>query len=294
MTEQEPWTIGRLLQWTQRYLAQRDAESPRLDAEVLLAHARGCQRIELYTEFDTVADDDLREKFRELVRRRAAGTPVAYLVGSKEFYSLPFRVTPDVLIPRPETEFIVIRALDLAKTMRQQDPAKRVSVLDVGTGSGVLAICAAIHLEGSEVTAVDISEPALQVAQENAAAHGVADRIRFLKSGLLQHIPAGQKFDLILSNPPYVSNAEFDQLPAEVRENEPRQALVAGETGTEVIQALVQQAVPVLDQGGSLLVEVSPMIATNVQDLLRAIPRFKSTQITKDLAGHPRVVEAQV
>ncbi len=140
MTEQESWTIGRLLNWTTDFLREKGADSPRLDAEVLLAHARGCQRIELYTAFEEEAAEPLREMFRDLVRRRAAGTPVAYLVGHREFFSLAFQVSPDVLIPRPETELLVVRVLDLAKT---QASSGTLRLVDVGTGSGILAV---LHL----------------------------------------------------------------------------------------------------------------------------------------------------
>src|SRR5262245_8633274 len=142
MSQSDPWTLGRLLLWTTDHLKQQGAESPRLDAELLLAYARGCQRIELYTAFNDVADDATRSTFRDLVRRRAAGEPVAYLVGKREFYSLSFRVTPDVLIPRPETELLVVRLLDLIRQAAIAQP----SIADVGTGSGIIAICAAKHL----------------------------------------------------------------------------------------------------------------------------------------------------
>src|SRR5690349_22822695 len=135
----DSWTIGRLLKWTTDFLKQRGAESPRLDAEVLLAHARGCERIQLYTSFEEDASETLRADFRALVKRRSEGTPVAYLVGKREFYSLPFEVTPDVLIPRPETEHLVVELLDRAKEF----PAgTALEIADVGTGSGIIAICA--------------------------------------------------------------------------------------------------------------------------------------------------------
>src|SRR3981081_1373667 len=165
----EQWTIGRLLAWTTDYLKRQGAESPRLDAEILLAAVRNCQRIQLYTSFDEPADEPTRERFRELVRRRAEGTPVAYLVGHKEFYSLSFRVSPDVLIPRPETELLVVRLLDIAKscpaakTGPVEANAAPFTIADVGTGSGIIAICAAKHLPGARVTAIDISPAALAV-----------------------------------------------------------------------------------------------------------------------------------
>ncbi len=153
MNETDSWTVGRLLQWTTDYLQEHGADNPRLDAEVLLAHARGCPRIELYTAFGAVADEDLRTEFRELVKRRAKGTPVAYLVGYREFYSLRFRVTPDVLIPRPETEFVLITLLDLIKEAGQLDHPLRIA--DVGTGSGNLAVAIAVPTyHSAQVTAI--------------------------------------------------------------------------------------------------------------------------------------------
>src|SRR5215471_7417879 len=156
MSQSEPWTIGRLLTWTTDYLKQHGADSPRLDAEVLLAEARGCKRIELYTAFAEIADEQTRTAFRELVRRRAEGTPVAYLVGKREFFSLSFRVTPDVLIPRPETETLIVRLLDLANQEIAGVGQGETKILDVGTGSGIIPISAAKHLPNAQITAVDI------------------------------------------------------------------------------------------------------------------------------------------
>src|SRR5262245_59393800 len=192
------WTVLRLLTWTTEYLKSHGSDSPRLDAEVLLAAARGCERIMLYAAFDEIVADEVRARFRELVKRRAEGTPVAYLVGKREFYSLAFRVTPDVLIPRPETEFAVVAALDAlgaaSPKARVQSPKADASstdigpgtldlgrswVADVGTGSGAIAVAIARHAEGARVVATDVSAAALGVAKENAAAHGVADRIEF-------------------------------------------------------------------------------------------------------------------
>ena len=154
-----PWTIGRLLTWTTDFLREKESTSPRLDAEVLLAYARDCPRIELYTAYEVVAEDSLRARFRELVRRRAEGMPVAYLVGQREFFSLPFKVTADVLIPRPETELLVVRTLDLAKSLMENlSRDTPLQIADVGTGSGNVAICCAKHLPHCQVTAIDISE----------------------------------------------------------------------------------------------------------------------------------------
>ena len=286
----ETWTIGRLLEWTADFLADHDADSPRLDAEILLAEARGCKRIDLYAAFTEVADERVRVAFRELVRRRAEGTPVAYLVGHREFYSLKFRVTPAVLIPRPETELLVVRLLELAG---ERPPGDQITIADVGTGSGVIAICAAKHLPAARITAVDISEPALAVAESNARDHKVADRIDFLQSDLLDAVDTDRRFDLIISNPPYVTSEEMQTLAATVKDHEPQVALVAGTTGTEVIERLVPQAAERLHPGGHLLIEISPMLEQAAQRLIDGEERLQRGPIIKDMAGHARIVQAR-
>jgi len=287
----EAWTIGRLLQWTADYLKQHGAENPRLEAEVLLAHARGCKRVELYTSFGDVADDALRNKFRELVKRRADGVPFAYLAGKREFYSLDFRVTPDVLIPRPETEFLVIALLDLVKAMPPSEAS--IEVADVGTGSGIIAVCVARHAPRVRVTAIDQSPQALAIARENAEKHGVTSRVTFVESDLFAAIPADQRFAIIASNPPYVSEAEYAALSPEVRDHEPRAALVAGPTGTEVIERLLPQAAARLKPGGALLLEISPMLQQRVETLVASSGDWQLSPTIKDLAGHARIIVAK-
>ena len=289
MPQTEVWTVGRLLQWTTDYLKSNRSATPRLDAEVLLAEALGCRRIELYTRFDEVPQETPRAAFRELVRRRATGAPVAYLVGRREFYSLSFRVTPEVLIPRPETELLVVTLLDLAKS---RSPAGPLTVADVGTGSGIIAVCAAKHLPGSRITAIDISPAALRLARANAADHGVEGQIKFVESDLFAGVEPAQRFDFVVSNPPYVATAELDGLAADVRNFEPHQALVAGPQGTEVIAALIPQAAGRLNPGGHLLMEISPMIHDAARSLLEADGRFQPGPTVKDLARLPRVVQA--
>jgi release factor glutamine methyltransferase len=285
----EPWTIGRLLVWTVDYLKRHGTENPRLDAEVLLATARGCQRIDLYTAYGEEASDELRAKFRDYVGRRAQGMPVAYIVGHKEFYSLDFEVTPDVLIPRPETESLVVALLDHAK---ERTVESALSIADVGTGSGVIAICAAKYLPTAMVTATDVSPAALCVARRNAERHGVADRITFLESDLLDAVPTDARIDLLVSNPPYVSTAEMAELPPDVRDYEPHLALEAGDKGTAVIERLIAQSAIRLRRGGKLLIEISPMIATRVEELLRDEGRFELLPTLRDAAGQARVIRA--
>jgi release factor glutamine methyltransferase len=299
-TPEEPWTVGRLLSWTIDFLGKHAAENPRLEAEVLLAHARGCRRIDLYAAFGDPATEETRTAFRELVKRRAAGTPVAYLVGHREFYSLEFEVNPDVLIPRPETELLVVALLDCVKRRAGSSfslvpgaqPPGPIAIADVGTGSGVLAVCAAKYVPTAHVTAIDISPAALAVARRNAERHGVADRIRFVASNLFSAEPAELRFDCIVSNPPYISTAEMEQLAADVREYEPDVALRAGEKGTDVIAPLIEQAAVRLKPGGALSIEVSPMIAAEVEQLIRRQAALELGPTIKDLAGHARVVQA--
>ncbi len=291
MTDDAPWTVGRLLAWTTDFLRGKGADSPRLDAEVLLATARGCQRIELYTAFDEVPAEGVRTKFKELVRRRAEGVPVAYLVGKREFFSLSFYVTPDVLIPRPESELLVVRAIDLSRSLASSRDTLRIA--DVGTGSGILAVCCAKHLPECQVIALDISPAALKVAAANAAKHGVAERIEFVESDLFAGCPLDARFDLVLSNPPYVSTRELAELDPGVRNHEPHLALDGGSEGTEVIQRLIPQAVERLRPGGWLLIEVSPLNVARVETLVESTVGLLRQATINDFAQHPRIVQGQ-
>jgi len=289
MPPTEPWTVGRLLQWTADYLKRHGADTPRLDAEVLLAHALGCRRIDLYTAFEQIPADAARAAFREMVLRRAEGMPVAYLVGHREFYSLDFLVTPDVLIPRPETELVVLTLIERAR----QGADAQIAICDVGTGSGNIAVAAAKHLPRCRITAIDISEPALEVARANARKHGVLDRIELIRSDLLAAIPPDQQFHFIVSNPPYVAESERNALAPDVRSYEPAIALFAGQQGTEVLAALIPQAVAHLYPGGHLILEVSPMIHQAVVALIAADERLELGPTVKDQNRLPRVVQAQ-
>jgi release factor glutamine methyltransferase len=286
------WTVGRLLAWTTDWLATRGSESPRLDAEVLLAHVRGCPRIALYTAFDTPVDDAQRTRFRELVKRRGGGEPVAYLVGMKEFFSLPLRVSPAVLVPRPETEGLVVRAVDLAKEMAAHG-TDAPRIIDVGTGSGAIAIAIAKHVPTAVITAVDLSAAALEVARDNASRLGVADRITFLEADLLAHPQAAGPWDLIVSNPPYVREEEFASLPRDVREHEPRLALVAGPDGVEIVARLAAAAGDRLRPGGWLLMEIGPLVAEAAARAVAAVAGLAGEPTLRDLAGLPRVVQAR-
>jgi release factor glutamine methyltransferase len=291
MSQDERWTIGRLLKWTTDRFKQSGALNPRLDAEVLLAEARGCERIQLYTAFDETPSEDVLAPFRQFVRRRVAGEPVAYLVGRREFYSMSFEVTPDVLIPRPETELVVVELLDGAKAL---DVSERpVRIADVGTGSGVIAVCAAKHISNCEVVAIDVSAASLAVAKRNVELHSVGDRVTLLESDMLGGLPADSLFDFVVSNPPYVSLPEYDELAVDVKEFEPKLALVGGETGTELIETLIRQAADHLRGGGSLILEISPMVEDRVRQLISAGGSFEPARTVADLSGLARVVTAR-
>ena len=285
------WTVGRLLTWTTEWLAGRGSESPRLDAEVLLAFVRGCPRIALYTAFDVPVNEEERARFRSLVKRRGEGEPVAYLVGSREFFSLSFGVSPAVLVPRPETEGLVIRVLDLCQTA---GPAgQRPRIIDVGTGSGAIVVTVAKRLTQAEFVATDISAEALAVARDNAKRHGVEGRIEFVECDLLADPKAAGPWDVIVSNPPYVREDEFDALPRDVRLHEPRMALVSGPTGVEVIGRLAAAAAETLVPGGWLLVEVGPSTAAAAEEVVAAQVALSLEPTLKDMAALPRIVQAR-
>jgi release factor glutamine methyltransferase len=286
-SDAQVWTIGRLLDWTTRHLADKGSEFPRLDAEVLLAHALGCKRIELYTRHDQEATGDARAKFKDLIRRRVEGCPVAYLVGRKEFFSLPFEVNPAVLIPRPDTECLVVECLRLAKEMPQP------RVLDIGAGSGAIAVAVAHQHKRARVTAVDVSAEALAVAKRNADRNGVAERIRFLQGDLFAPIPAGERFDFILSNPPYVPREEIPRLPTGVRDYEPHQALDGGHDGFEVFNRLVEQARTFLEPGTYLIVEIGSPQEGPARDRISAFAEYELGKTIFDGSGHPRVLRAK-
>lgn len=283
---EDSWTVGRLLTWTRDYLKRRGSESPLLDAEVMLAHVLDWERVQLYTRYLEEVPEAPRGKFRDLVRRRAEGSPVAYLVGRKEFYLLPFEVSPAVLIPRPESEFVVADFLEQLKAIES------VRGVDVGTGSGCLAIaCASVH-PGARFVAIDISESALEVARKNAARHGVADRIEFRQGDRLGPVLGEGPFDAIVSNPPYIPTADIETLEPGVRDYEPRLALDGGPDGLAVVRGIVEQAEGLLKPGGHIILEIGTAQEGPVRELIAAHPALVLAPTIHDHAGHPRVIRA--
>jgi len=282
------WTVGGLLNWTAKFLAQKGSEYPRLDAEVLLAHALSCKRIDLYgLRFSEPASDETRQRYRDLVRRRVEGCPVAYLVGCKEFFSLEFEVTPAVLIPRPDTELVVTTCLDLAHSL------PRPRVLDLGTGSGCLAVAVAKQHKGAQVIAVDVDPAALTVARRNAERHGVTSRIDFLEGDLFAPLPAGAQFDFILANPPYIPADDIAKLAPGVRDYEPHLALNGGPDGYAVLERIASQAKHYLASGGHLIVEIGSPQEEPARQRLGAHAEYELADTVVDFSGHPRVLQAR-
>lgn len=255
-TDAQPWTIKRLLEWTTAFFRERRVEGGRLAAELLLARALGCRKIDLYTRFDQEPTAEQRTAFREMVKNAGKQVPIAYLLGTREFYSLEFEVTPAVLIPRPETEALAQRMIDLCRT----EPERTWHICDVGTGTGCIAIAVTKYARNAEVLASDVSSAALEVAGRNVARHGVGERVRMVEADGLK-LPAGavppNGFDAIVSNPPYISERRWKDLPPHIREHEPRLALTFdGSDGLGMYRHLAAEAPAVLRRGGILLTEI--------------------------------------
>jgi release factor glutamine methyltransferase len=286
-------TLVEIVRLSTRFLAERGSQSPRLDAELLAGHSLGLRRIDLYLQHDRPLTDAELEPLRALLRRRAAGEPVAYLVGEREFYGRPFRVTPAVLIPRPETETLVERTLRWARAVAGPGGAG-LRLADAGTGSGCIACTLAAELPGARVTAGDVSPAAVAVARENAARLGVAGRVEVGEGSWEVPLAAGAPFDALLSNPPYVTAAEMDGLMREVRDHEPRLALEAGADGLDAYRGLLDGCLPLLRPGGYLGLEIDPRRRDAVVDLVRARRPEAEVAVRDDLAGRARVVEARL
>jgi release factor glutamine methyltransferase len=278
----EAWTPLRLLAWTQGFFTRQGVDAPRLTAELLLAHALRCDRVRLYLDFDKPLGPAELAAYRELVRRRAEGEPAAWLTGKRAFLAHDFLVTPDVLVPRPETELVAEAAIAAVP------PGG--ALLDLCTGSGVVAVSAALARPGARVVATDLSPAALEVARRNAAALGA--EVTFLEGDLDAPVPEGERFDVVVSNPPYVPSAEIEGLSREVR-REPRIALDGGADGLDVVRRIVRRAPSRLRPGGLLVVELHEAHAGPVKALCREAG-LPGAEVHADLAGLPRWVVARL
>lgn len=275
------WTIRDVLDWATQDFERRGIDSARLDAELLVADALGIDRIGLYLDLNRPLLEAERSAIRPRVARRREREPVAYILGRREFHGRTFRVTPDVLIPRPDTETLVDAALGV---IPRQSPC---TVLDVGTGSGAIAVTIAAERPEASVTATDVSTAALEVAAKNAEVLGVADRIVFERRDLLD--PTA-RYDFVVSNPPYVASPELDSLEAEVRQYEPRHALAGGTDGLDVIRRLVAAAGEATASGSRLLIEVGAGQAPTVVELACQGDTWELVEVDLDLNRIARVV----
>jgi release factor glutamine methyltransferase len=278
----ETWTPLKLIAWTQDFLARKGADAPRLTAELLLAHALSCDRVRLYLDFDRPLGEPELTRYRELVRRRADGEPTAYLLGRKEFFGRPFRVDPRVLVPRPETELLVEAALAALP-----DGGR---ALDLCTGSGCVAVSLALGRPGARVVATDLSDDALALARENAAALGAV--VDFATGDLWSAVHGEERFHVVAANPPYVPTKELAALSREVR-REPCMALDGGEDGLAVLRRVVEGAPAWLEQGGTLVVEMHESHERALPGLCLAAG-FATAEARRDLAGLPRLTVARM
>lgn len=277
-------TLAAALAWA--IAALRDSSAtPRLDAELLLAHALGINRARLLAELQTSPPPAASARFAELIARRATREPVAYLLGSKEFYGLEFLVDHRVLVPRPETELLVEYALAWVRDQYTPRTVAAPDIADIGAGSGCIAITLAVYLPNVQIYAVDISPDALDVAWRNAERHGVADRVKLLQGDLVAPLP--QPVDLLISNPPYTILAEID---AGVRLHEPHLALDGGDAGLDVYRRLLAAAPGALRPGGAVLLEIGAAQGDAVTALVRQAFPAARVMLHQDLAGHDRVV----
>jgi release factor glutamine methyltransferase len=275
------WTILSVLDWTRGHFESKGIEPPRLDAEVILAHALGLQRVMLYAKFDQPLGAEELAKIRGLVARRARGEPIAYLTGEKEIWSMSLEVTPDVLIPRPDTETLIELCIERLKS------AEAPRILDVGTGTGCIALALAKELPRAKVTAVDVSPKALAVAAKNRAKHGLDERVELVESDLLAAVRG--PFDLIAANLPYVASAEIPKLMRDVRDFEPKLALDGGPEGLDLIARLAAEALPNLSPGGALALEIGWDQRAKVEALLGRIG-YSAIASHRDPGGRDRVV----
>jgi len=267
--------------------------SPRMNAETLMMFTLGCDRAYLYAHPERELSSDEQARYEAAITQRSHGIPAQYITGHQEFWGMDLIVSPAVLIPRPETEHLIETVLSLIRGEEIGDPNRPLTrgtplrIVDVGTGSGAIALALAKELATAEIYATDISPDALEVARANAARHELQNRISFRQADLLGDLT---NFDIVVSNPPYVGESEEDEVQLEVRKCEPRQAVFAGPTGAEVIARLIPRAIAALNRNGWLVLEISGTIVETVKELLSG---WRQVRVTPDLQGIPRVISAQ-
>ena len=285
----QSWTILSLVLWSADYLASRGVESGRLDAEWLLASALGTERLQLYLKYDRPVGPEEREAFKQQLRRRACREPLQYILGRAAFRELELVADPRALIPRPETEVLVEEVLAWAKDRK----SGLGTVMDIGTGTGAVSVSLAVEGVCEQIVATDISEGALEVARLNAQRHGVEALLDFRRGSLFEIVEAGEAFDVIVSNPPYLATGERAGLQPEIRDWEPSEALFAGDDGLDVIQPLIAEAPEHLTDGGLLALEVGLGQAERVTRQIDDSGRVEPARVRRDLGGLPRIIMAE-
>lgn len=288
MGKEPEWTIATLLKWTTSYFDSHKIDSPRITAEILLAHALNIKRIDLYLQYDKPLFEKELSAFKTLIKRRIRHEPVAYITGSKEFWSLDFTITRDVLIPRPDTECLLETALPLLPRNKTDLPKL---VLELGTGSGAVIIALAAERPGHLFFASDLSVPAADLAKKNAAAHRMQHAIHFFCSNWLKAVKTKPLFDIILSNPPYIKSGVIQTLDPEIRQFEPLMALNGDHDGLAALEKIIKSADSYLKPGGYLLLEMGHDQTNQVADIVDRFGSYEEREFLKDYAGHHRVVK---
>lgn len=276
-------TVLESIKLSTEYLEKKGVESPRINAEILLAHILNCKRLELYLAFDRPLGDAEVSMYRSFLKRRGEYEPLQYIIGSVEFYGLPFNVNSSVLIPRQETEILVEEVINEYRNKSD------LSILDIGTGSGNIAIALAINLPGTRVTGIDISEDALELARKNSALNGTIDRVKFLHNDILNDGEVGNDFDVIVSNPPYVSGKDFERLRPELKIYEPRRALTDEADGLIYYRKILSKAGCLLKSGGRLFFEIGQGQSASVKDIFEEY-NFTAIRIRNDYLNIERVI----
>ena len=287
------WTIKDLLSVSIDFLKSKNIDSPRLCAEILLAHQLNTDRLKLYLDFDQPIGEKDLIRYRAMIKRLIENEPVQYITGTQEFWSMDFIVNSSVLIPRAETEILVEQAVRIYSE-EYMDESPDISVLDIGTGSGAIAIAMALEIENANICAADISEQALDTAKLNAAKHGMENRIYFFAGNLFEPFEKDHKhFDIILSNPPYVTSRDYDLLPKKIKDFEPRLALESGEDGLFHIREILDKAPGFLTPGGWIILEMDPRQTDTAIRIISDNIEYTAGRIVKDYSNRDRVVIAR-
>jgi release factor glutamine methyltransferase len=291
MPSNDTWTIQKLLNWVTEYLGAKGIESPRLSAELLLSHVLGLKRIELYTQYDKQVPQQQLDQLHELVKRAGLHEPVAYLTGKTEFYSIELDITADCMIPRPETELLVQRAIEFLRTRSGVQ-----YICDLCSGSGCIAVAIAKNFHDAHIIATDVSDAALAVAARNVEKHRLTEQVRLLCGDLFEPVIREldvNQFDLIVCNPPYVSTAEYEKLDKNVKDYEPQFALLAGEDGMDIYRRIVEKADNFLKPGAALMLEIGYAQGPAARELLEQTGAFTDITIEKDVHDNDRIITAR-